>query len=99
MPTSAAVLYLVISFLLFEYILERILEHLNTNNWSEDIPPEMQGYIDKEKYLKARAYHQTKKRFGLITSTFSLAIILTMLLTDGFGILDGWVRQYTQHPI
>ena len=89
----------VIAFIVFEYLLEQYLAHLNTRNWSEQIPAEMQGYIDSEKYLKARQYHLVKEKFGLITATFSLALTLAMLLSGGFGLLDAWVRQHTQNPV
>lgn len=90
MFSPAILLYLVVAFILFEYILERVLEYLNTKHWSEEIPAEMRDHIDREKYLKSRDYHKVKKQFGLISSTFSLALILVMLLSGGFGMLDEW---------
>ncbi len=99
MISAPTLLYLVIAFILLEFLLERILDYLNSKNWSPEIPKEMSGYIDEDKYLKSREYEQTKKRMSILVSMLSLIAIITLLLLDGFGKLDSWARQFTNSPI
>ena len=89
----------IIALLLFNYFLDRLLDYLNDKNWSNQIPEEMQGYYDAEKYKKSRAYDKAKSKFGAISATFSLALMLAMLFFDGFAILDNYVRTITENPI
>lgn len=89
----------IIFFIVFEYSIERILDYLNKKNWSNDIPEEMEGYIDEQKYAETQQYEKTNKKMSLITGTLGFALILFMLFFDGFALLDNWVRQYTEQPI
>lgn len=99
MFSPSVLLYLVIAFILLEYLLARVLDYLNTRNWSPEIPAEMKGHIDEKKYDKARQYDLAHKRFGLVTATFSLMLVIAMLLSGGFGVLDAWARRFAESPI
>ncbi|MCA1796024.1 MAG: M48 family metallopeptidase [Geobacteraceae bacterium] len=85
------VLNLIIAFLLADYVLERVLEGLNSR-WRGHTPTaELQGLYDPDRYLKQQRYQKTNTRFGFITSTFSLVLVLGFLLFEGFA----WVHQLT----
>lgn len=96
---AQSIFYLIVGILVFDYLLERLLDYLNSTRWSTDIPIELNGIYNAEKYAKAQAYEKTKSRFSLITSTISLVLMLFILFLGGFGWLDGLVRQYTSEPI
>jgi len=91
--------YLIVGIVLFGYLLERFLEFLNKKNWSNNLPKEFEGYYDEEKYKKSQDYFLVKNRFGFITATFSLAVMLVMLFFDGFAWVDSFVRGYTESPV
>ncbi len=93
------ILHIIIIILIFEYLLERLLDYLNSTRWSNELPDAVKGIYDAEKYRKAQEYNRTRTRFSAITGTFSLAAMLLMLFLGGFGWLDLLVRQYTIHPI
>jgi STE24 endopeptidase len=63
------------------------------------LPEELNGIYDEDKYRKSQDYMKVNQRFGTMTSTFSLILILAMLLLGGFGFVDQLVRQFTSHPI
>jgi STE24 endopeptidase len=67
---------------------------LNDQHRSEELPEELKDLYPPEKYKKQQEYSQVKSRFGFITSTFSLLIMLAMLLLDGFAFVDIHVRAY-----
>ncbi|MCF8368778.1 MAG: M48 family metallopeptidase [Bacteroidales bacterium] len=96
---AETIFYIIIGILLFEYFLERILDYLNSKNWSNKVPEELQDIYDEEKYKKSQDYEKEKTRFSLITSSVSLVVMLAMLLFNGFAWMDALVREYTSNPI
>jgi STE24 endopeptidase len=96
---AQSIYYLIIAILLFDYLLERLLDYLNSTRWSNELPAALQGIYDAEKYRKAQDYERTKTRFSILTSTFSLTAMLLLLFLGGFAWLDNLVRAYTTNPI
>jgi len=66
---------------------------------SSDLPEELQGIYELEEYKKSQEYDKANSSFGFITSTFSILLMLAMLYFNGFALLDGFIRDYTTHPI
>lgn len=92
-------LYIIIAFVILDYVFDRVMDYLNATRWSKVLPDELKGIYDEEKYRKSQEYARINTRFGIITSTLSFVFILAMLVLGGFGYLDALVRQYTQHPV
>jgi len=92
-------LIIIVIILVFGYVMERFLDYLNATWWSNDLPEELRGIYDAEKYRKSQDYLRTNQRFSTVTSSLSFAVMLLMLLLGGFAWLDGVVRHYTHHPI
>ncbi|MDD5507570.1 MAG: M48 family metallopeptidase [Bacteroidales bacterium] len=93
------ILIVIIVILVVGYIVERILDYLNSTYWSDELPEELKGIYDAEKYKKSQAYLRVKQRFSVLTDSVSLAVMLLMLLLGGFAWLDQVVREWTTHPI
>lgn len=96
---AQTIFYIIIGILLFDFILERILDYLNSTYWSSKIPLELEGIYDPEKYKKSQDYERVKTRFSILTSSVSLAAMLLILWVDGFAWLDEFARRYTQNPV
>ena len=90
---------IIIGALILEYSLSTISSVLNMNSVSEDVPNGFLDHYDQDKYAKSQAYLKDNTRFGLFSSTFSLALTLIVIHTGLFGILDQFVRTQTVHPI
>lgn len=90
---------IILVIIVLDFALDRVMDYLNAKRWSNVLPEELKGIYDEEKYRKSQDYARINQRFGLMTSTLSFLLILAMLLFNGFGWLDGWVRQITEHPI
>ncbi|MBN1339029.1 MAG: M48 family metallopeptidase [Bacteroidales bacterium] len=96
----AHTLFLIITgIIIFDYLAERLLDYLNSTRWSNRLPAELKGIYEEQKYEKSQEYERVTTRFSTLTSTFSLALMLTMLLAGGFAWIDGLVRQVTEHSI
>lgn len=91
------IFWIIIGIILFDFIFEKILDWLNYRNMKDEIPKELEGIYDEEKYRKSQQYEKVTTRFSLVTSTFSLILILIMLFAGGFGLLDTWVRSISEN--
>ncbi|MCD4737552.1 MAG: M48 family metallopeptidase [Bacteroidales bacterium] len=89
--------YIIIGIIVFEFLLERLLDYLNSTYWSDELPKELSGIYDAGKYKKSQDYEKTRQRFSLITSSFSFVAMLLILFFGGFAWLDNFVRGYTTH--
>ena len=96
--TPDLIFNLIVAFVLFGFVLDRVLSYLNTRNWSDEIPDQMKGVYDEEKYVKAGKYERVRSKFGLVSSLYSVILILLMLFLNGFAYLDGIVRGWTENP-
>ena len=92
--------YLIIIFALaVEYLLSTVSSILDMRNIIEDVPADFQDVYDREKYARSQAYLKDRTRFGIFSSTFSLLLILVVIHTGLFGVLDQFVRVQTTQPI
>lgn len=97
--TSDWILNLLLILVTSSFLLGELLEWLNLRHMRTELPEEVAGFYNAEKYRKSQEYHRELNRFGLLQSLFSFIILLIMLLTGGFGWLDNLLRQYTSHPV
>jgi STE24 endopeptidase len=90
---------LIVSIIMFNFILERWLDFINTKEWSDRLPEEVKDVYDAGQYKKSQLYKHVNDKFGLLTSTFSFLVVLTMLFFHVFGFIDAWARTVTSNPV
>jgi STE24 endopeptidase len=93
---------LMIIFLLIisiEFIFEKVLAYLNYRSLKDDLPEKLKGIYEADKYRKSIAYNRENARFGFLTSIISFILIVILIATGFFGILDGWVRTFMDNEI
>jgi len=93
------IFYIIIGIIVFDFAFDRVMDYLNSTRWSNKLPEELKGIYEEDKYRKSQDYSKENMRFGLLTSSLSFIVILLVLFFEGFAYLDGWVRQFTEHPI
>jgi len=94
------ILYYSILFILtVNFIFERWLDYLNTTNWSSELPPELSGIYNEEKYHKTQEYEKANYRFTIVTESLGFIVILLIFAVGGFGWLDGIIRTWVSNPI
>jgi STE24 endopeptidase len=93
------ILYIIIAILVFDYLLERLLDYLNSRLWSDRLPPELEGIYNAERYRKSQEYTRANTRLSLYSDTVSFTAMLLMLLLGGFAFLDRIVWSVSEHPI
>jgi STE24 endopeptidase len=93
------VFYIIILFIVLDFILDRYLAYLNSKTRNAILPDELKGIYDEEKYARSIAYEQENARFELITGTFDFVLILGMLFFGGFAWVDTIAGNFTENPI
>jgi STE24 endopeptidase len=82
----------IIAALLLDYGLGTIADLLNLKSLKKEVPPELEGIYKPEDYRKSQDYTRVKTRFGLVTGTFNLLVLITFWFFGGFNYLDTLVR-------
>ncbi len=84
---------LLLTIIILDFTLERVLDYLNYRNISSDLPAELADIYSADKYKKSQEYGKVTARFGLLSSLFGFVLILLMLFCNGFAVVDGWARS------
>jgi STE24 endopeptidase len=96
MNTIALIILLAI---IFDFILNGIADYLNLKMLRSDLPQPFQGVYDPDRYRKSQQYLKVTTRFGWISGTFSVSLILLFWFGNGFPWLDEWVRSFKYGPV
>ncbi len=85
---------IIIGMLIFQYILEILVNILNLRALKPSLPNEFKDTFDEDKYIKSQEYTKTNTKFSFITSTFSLIVNLTFIFGGIYNYIDILVRNY-----
>ncbi|RMI15140.1 MAG: M48 family peptidase [Calditrichaeota bacterium] len=85
---------IILTALIGSYLLELITDLLNLKALRPELPEEFRDVYDPEKYRRSQEYTRARTRFGILTSTVSLAVTLAFWFAGGFNYLDQIVRGW-----
>jgi STE24 endopeptidase len=85
---------LILAALLVGYLLDLLADALNLKSLRTPLPVEFSDVYDQQRYDQSQAYTRTRTRFGFVTETFGLLLILVFWFSGGFNLLDQWVRSF-----
>jgi len=91
--------YIIIGILILSYLLSRYLDHLNSKNRNKEIPKELQGIYDDEKYKRSQEYGKTNDKFSFVSSTFMIMLTLGMFILFGFNFINEIAISLSEHII
>ncbi len=89
----------IIAIVIFNYLLSRILEYINSRKYGDPVPKGLEDVYDKKEYRRSMDYKMANYRFAIITGTFSFAVILAMFCLKGFAFADALARHVSSHPV
>lgn len=89
--------YLIIGILVFDFVVERILDYLNIKNLSAALPANVAGVYDTSEYEKSQSYQKEKEKVEQFESFFQFGLYL-LLLTQGYlgglyDLINNYVRE------
>lgn len=93
------IFFLIIIFPISGYLVERYLDYLNSKMWSPALPDKLKGICDEEEYRKSQLYQKENNRLAFWSSTFNIALIIVMIVSGGFAMIDNLVRQISNQMI
>ena len=79
------VFFLIVLFIVADYVLERVLAWLNAKQIGIPIPAVLAGVYDNDKYIKQQKYSFVNNKFGIYTSSFNVLLLLIMFILGLFG--------------
>lgn len=99
MMNSTTLFYIIIFIVILDFVIDKVLDVLNAKHYNDPIPDELQDVYDEAEYKKSQAYKATNYKFGVWSSTFSIALTLVFLMFGGFEYVDGLARRFSENPI
>ncbi|MCG8550048.1 MAG: M48 family metallopeptidase [Desulfobacterales bacterium] len=78
--------------LIVDYTMNYVADRLNIGQLATQLPEKFSDVYDKERYEQSQNYLRATTRFGTITSTIDLIVLLAFWFAGGFGALDNFVR-------
>ncbi|MEO8934644.1 MAG: M48 family metallopeptidase [Xanthomarina sp.] len=97
--TATTLFYIIIAIISINFIVDKILDALNAKHFNDQVSQELQDVYEEAEYKKSQAYKKTNYKFGVLTSTFSIALTLAFLIFDGFEFVDNIARTYSENSI
>jgi len=85
---------IILAAILVDFVLEIVSNRLNLEALSKELPDEFDRVYDEETYAKSQEYTRVQTKFGFITGTFDLILLLVFWFAGGFNWLDQWARGF-----
>ena len=96
---STTLLVIILAIVIAEYLLSKWLSYRNIKAATLQMPEQLAGLYDAEKYAKQQSYFKTNNRFSLVTSTFSTVVMIALLSTQMFGAIYNYCLTITTNTI
>lgn len=96
---AQTLLYLIVIFIVAEFLFAKVLSYLNIRSWDKPVPDEVKELYQDGKFEKAKAYALDNNRVETISSTLSFVITLTFLYFHGFAWVDDIAHQLSGNYI
>jgi STE24 endopeptidase len=90
---------IILTTLLGSYFIDTVADFLNLGNMIKKLPEEFADHFDKKKYTESQNYLKANTKFGLITSSFDLIVLLVFWFTGGFQYIDSFARSFNYSSI
>ncbi|PKV52183.1 STE24 endopeptidase [Aquimarina sp. MAR_2010_214] len=97
--TPNSLFYLLIAIIIIVFLIDSLLDILNSRHYNNQIPQELADVYPEEEYRKSIAYKRANYKFKLVSSTISLCIMLVFFFLDGFALVDNISRSISNNPI
>ena len=89
----------ILTTLLVGYLLNLVADMLNLRALKREVPAALDGLYDREAYRSSQLYTRVRTRFGWLSDTCLLAVMLGFWFAGGFQVLDEAVRSWSLGPI
>ncbi|WP_299976496.1 M48 family metallopeptidase [Desulfobacula sp.] len=85
---------IILTTLIGSYLIDNIADFLNLGNLNQPLPKEFNNHYKPGKYIESQNYLKANTKFGFITSSVDLIIIILFWFSGGFQAIDSFVRSF-----
>jgi len=97
--SQQSITIIILCTLIGAYCLNTLADLVNIKQIKQSLPEEFKDHFDTKKYLKSQNYLKVNTRFGFITSSIDLAVLITFWFCEGFEYVDTFVRSFHFGPV
>ena len=97
---TAVILFNVFILILsINFLINWILDSINSKHFNDKIPNELKDVYDEEAYLKSQVYKKENFKFSSIITTLSFILTISFFYLEGFAYVDQFARSISDHEI
>ena len=97
--SSETIFFIIVVFLCLDFVLERILESLNSKHMSPVLPDSLKGIYDEKEYSRFQSYKRENGRLDSWSSGVGFVVMIVFLVAGGFGWYNSWVVSLTDSVV
>ena len=97
--SSETIFFIIVVFLCLDFVLERVLEFLNSKYMSPVLPDSLKGIYDEKEYSRFQSYKRENGRVESWSSGVGFVVMIVFLVAGGFGWYNSWVVSLTDSVV
>ncbi len=97
--SSETIFVIIVVFLCLDFVLERVLESLNSKHMSPVLPDNLKGIYDEKEYSRFQSYKRENGRLDSWSSGGGFIAMIVFLAAGGFGWYNSWVVSLTDSVV
>ena len=97
--SSEIIFSIIVVFLCLDFMLERVLESLNSKHMSPVLPDSLKGIYDEKEYSRFQSYKRENGRLDCCSSGVGFGVMIVFLVAGGFGWYNSWVVSLTDSVV
>ena len=97
--SSEIIFFIIVVFLCLDFVLERVLESLNSKHMSPVLPDSLKGIYEEKEYRRFQSYKRENGRLDSWSSGVGFVVMIVFLVAGGFGWYNSWVVSLTDSVV
>ena len=97
--SSETIFFIIVVFLCLDFVLERVLESLNSKHMSPVLPDSLKGIYEEKEYSRFQSYKRENGRLDSWSSGVGFVVRIVFLVAGGFGWYNSWVVSLTDSVV
>ena len=97
--SSEIIFSIIVVFLCLDFMLERVLESLNSKHMSPVLPDSLKGIYDEKEYSRFQSYKRENGRLDCWSSGVGFGVMIVFLVAGGFGWYNSRVVSLTDSVV
>ena len=97
--SSEIIFFIIVVFLCLDFVLERVLESLNSKHMSPVLPDSLKGIYEEKEYSRFQSYKRENGRLDSWSSGVGFVVMIVFLVAGGFGWYNSWEVSLTDSVV